>query len=337
MATRYLHVAPVVLEPGTRSGMPILYDNPRHVGPDRIANAVGAFDLFGGPTIVVDFGTATTLDATSAAGEYLGGAILPGIEISLDALFDRAAALSWVELVPPRRVIGKSTPESIQSGVLFGTADAVDGLCRRFEEDLGPCTVVSTGGLGHLIAPLSDCVQHHRPVAHPPRPAPHLRDEPCLIYEMNVPDARSFRPTTTAAELQERWSALPPGTETGEQVAVAGRLMLRREQGKVAFGTLDDATAQDPAVRPHRRHPPVRGVQRPLPRRLDRRHRRGHDHPAGRAVGAGRRLGPAGRGPPPVPRQVARPGRPRHPLPPALRRPVGHRGVARTRCSCAAG
>jgi type III pantothenate kinase len=177
MATRYLHVAPVVLEPGTRSGMPILYDNPRQVGPDRIANAVGAFDLFGGPTIVVDFGTATTLDATSAAGEYLGGAILPGIEISLDALFDRAAALSWVELVPPRRVIGKSTPESIQSGVLYGTADAVDGLCRRFEEDLGPCTVVSTGGLGHLIAPLSDCVRHHRPwlTLHGLR----------LIYEMN--------------------------------------------------------------------------------------------------------------------------------------------------------
>ena len=101
MASRYLDLPAVVLEPGIRSGMPILYDNPRQVGPDRIANAVGAFDLYGGPTVVVDFGTATTIDATSAAGEYLGGAILPGIEISLDALFDRAAALSWVELVPP--------------------------------------------------------------------------------------------------------------------------------------------------------------------------------------------------------------------------------------------
>ena len=113
---------PVVLEPGTRSGMPILYDNPKQVGPDRIANAVAAFDLYGGPVIVVDFGTATTIDATSAAGEYLGGAILPGIEVSLDALIGRAAALYWVDLVKPRRVIGKSTTESVQSGVLYGFA-----------------------------------------------------------------------------------------------------------------------------------------------------------------------------------------------------------------------
>ncbi|MEA2932970.1 MAG: type pantothenate kinase [Actinomycetota bacterium] len=178
MASRYLDLPAVVLEPGTRSGMPILYDNPRQVGPDRIANAVGAFALYGGPTVVVDFGTATTIDATSAAGEYLGGAILPGIEISLDALFDRAAALSWVELVPPRRVIGKNTPESIQSGVLFGFAAAVDGLCRRFEAELGTCMIVSTGGLGELMAPLSDCIQRHDP-----RLTLHgLR----LIYELNT-------------------------------------------------------------------------------------------------------------------------------------------------------
>ena len=177
MASRYLDLPAVVLEPGTRSGMPILYDNPRQVGPDRIANAVGAFDLYGGPTVVVDFGTATTLDATSGAGEYLGGAILPGIEISLDALFERAAALSWVELVPPKRVIGKSTPESIQSGVLFGFAAAVDGLCRRFEAELGTCMIVSTGGLGELMAPLSECIQRHDPwlTLHGLR----------LIYELN--------------------------------------------------------------------------------------------------------------------------------------------------------
>ena len=134
LAERYFDVPPVVLEPGTRSGMPILYDNPKEVGADRIANAVAAFDLHGGPTIVVDFGTATTVDATSANGEYLGGAILPGIEISLDALFERAAALSRVRMVEPRRVIGKSTVESIQSGVFYGFGAAVDGLCRRFEE-----------------------------------------------------------------------------------------------------------------------------------------------------------------------------------------------------------
>lgn len=178
MADRYFSFRPVVLEPGTRTGMAILYEDPRQVGPDRIANAVGAFDRFGGPTIVVDFGTATTIDATSARGEYLGGAVMPGIEVSLDALFVRAAALSWVELVPPRRVIGKSTAESIQSGVLYGFAAAVDGLCRRFQAELGECTVVSTGGLGELVAPLSECIGHHEPwlTLHGLR----------LIHEMNA-------------------------------------------------------------------------------------------------------------------------------------------------------
>jgi type III pantothenate kinase len=163
LAERYLSVAPVVLEPGTRSGVPILYDNPRQVGPDRIANALAAYERYGGPAIMVDFGTATTVDAVSAKGEYLGGAILPGIEISLDALFARAAALSWVELVKPRRVIGKSTAESVQSGVLYGFAAAVDGLVRRFEAELGPCTVVSTGGLAELVTPLTTTIAHHEP------------------------------------------------------------------------------------------------------------------------------------------------------------------------------
>ena len=178
LAARYFRVPPVVLEPGTRSGMPILYDNPRQVGPDRIANAVAAYDLYGGPTIVVDFGTATTVDATSAAGEYLGGAILPGIEVSLDGLFERAAALYWVDLATPRRVIGKSTSESVQSGVLYGFAAAVDGLCRRFQDELGECTVTSTGGLAELITPLSECIQHYEPwlTLHGLR----------LIFEMNV-------------------------------------------------------------------------------------------------------------------------------------------------------
>ncbi|HEX3623525.1 MAG TPA: type III pantothenate kinase [Acidimicrobiales bacterium] len=163
LAQRYLRVPPVVLEPGTRSGMAILYENPRQVGPDRIANAVAAWETYGGPTIMVDFGTATTVDAISARGEYLGGSILPGIEISLDALFARAAALSWVELVKPRRVIGKTTAESVQSGVLYGFTAAVDGLVRRFEAELGECTVVSTGGLAELITPLSSTIAHHEP------------------------------------------------------------------------------------------------------------------------------------------------------------------------------
>ena len=116
MSERYFGFPALVVEPGVRTGLPILYDNPKEVGADRIADAVGAFDLYGGPTIVVDFGTATTFEAISAKGEYLGGAIFPGIDISLDALFARAAALRRVELVEPRSVIGRSTVESIQSG-----------------------------------------------------------------------------------------------------------------------------------------------------------------------------------------------------------------------------
>lgn len=163
MSERYLGLDPVVIEPGTRSGIPILYDNPREVGADRIANAVGAFDVYGGPTIVVDFGTGTTFDAISAKGEYLGGAIFPGVEISLDALFGRAAALRRVELVAPRHVIGKSTVESIQSGAAYGYASMVDGLVARFEDEMGTATVVATGGLAGVIAPLSRRVEHEDP------------------------------------------------------------------------------------------------------------------------------------------------------------------------------
>jgi type III pantothenate kinase len=164
MASRWLAGIPcVVLGPGVKSGMPILYDNPKEVGADRVANAVGAFDLYGGPCIVVDLGTATTFDAISEAGEYLGGAITPGVAISLDALFQHAAALRRVELVPPRGVIGRSTVESIQSGTLYGFAGQVDGLCRRFMEEMGQATVVATGGLSEPIAPYAETIDHVEP------------------------------------------------------------------------------------------------------------------------------------------------------------------------------
>ncbi|HEX3539001.1 MAG TPA: type III pantothenate kinase [Acidimicrobiales bacterium] len=163
MSEKWFPVTTVIVEPGVRTGMPILYDNPKEVGADRIADAVAAYDQYGGPTIVVDFGTATTVEAISARGEYLGGAIVPGIEISLDALFARAAALRRVELVAPRKVIGKNTIEAIQSGAIYGFAAQVDGLCVRFEEELGPSTVVATGGLAGLIAPLTESIDHHEP------------------------------------------------------------------------------------------------------------------------------------------------------------------------------
>lgn len=163
MTERYFGFQALVLEPGVRTGMPILYDNPKEVGADRIANAVGAYEQYGGPSIVVDFGTATTIEAVSDKGEYLGGAIFPGIEISLDALFGRAAGLRRIELVEPRSVIGKSTMESIQSGVVYGFSAQVDGLVERFQRELGECTVIATGGLAELIIPHTRTVQHFEP------------------------------------------------------------------------------------------------------------------------------------------------------------------------------
>lgn len=164
MADRWFAGMPcVVVGPGTRSGMPIRYANPKEVGADRIANAVGAFEQYGGPCIVVDLGTATTFDAISLEGEYLGGAIAPGIAISLDALYAQAAALRSVELVEPRAVIGQSTEEAIQSGVLFGFAAQVDGMCARFGAALGDATVVATGGLATMIVPYTTRVDHVEP------------------------------------------------------------------------------------------------------------------------------------------------------------------------------
>jgi type III pantothenate kinase len=164
MSERYFGFPALIVEPGVRTGLPILYDNPKEVGADRIADAVGAFDLFGGPTIVIDFGTATTFEAISAKGEYLGGAIFPGIDISLDALFSRAAGLRRVELVEPRSVIGRSTVESIQSGVIHGYTSLVDGMCERITNDIdAEATVVATGGLSGLIGPLSSAIDHVEP------------------------------------------------------------------------------------------------------------------------------------------------------------------------------
>lgn len=163
MASRYFGSPPLVIEPGVKTGMPILYDNPKEVGADRIANSVAAYELYGGPSIVVDFGTATTLDAVSQAGEYLGGVILPGIEVSMDALFGRAAGLRKVELVPPRNVIGKTTAESIQSGAMYGFSGQVDILVDRLEEEMGESTVIATGGLASLVATQSRTIKHVEP------------------------------------------------------------------------------------------------------------------------------------------------------------------------------
>lgn len=162
MVEEYIHVDPLILQPGVKSGMPVLYDNPKEVGADRIANAVAAFEEYGGPCVVVDFGTATTFDAISRAGEYLGGAISPGVEVSAKALFDAAAGLRRVELRTPRNVIGRSTAESIQSGILYGVAGQVDSMVRRFKAELGEdAHVVATGGLAPLVVPNCETIRHH--------------------------------------------------------------------------------------------------------------------------------------------------------------------------------
>ena len=164
MTERYFGFAAVVLEAGVKTGMPILYDNPKEVGADRIANAVGALERFDPPLIVVDFsGTATILDAISSKGEYLGGVIVPGIEVGLDALIGRAALLRSVELVEPRSVIGRSTVESIQSGVVHGIGAMVDGVVERIAREIGDASVVSTGRLAELMAPFTRSIEHVEP------------------------------------------------------------------------------------------------------------------------------------------------------------------------------
>jgi type III pantothenate kinase len=169
MIARYYRDLPVVVvEPGVRTGVPILIDNPKEVGADRVVNTVAAAHLYGGPAVVVDFGTATNVDVVSRRGEYLGGALAPGIEISLDALAARGAQLRKVELAVPRNVIGKSTVEALQSGMVYGVAGQVDGLVRRIAAELGgepgrDVPVIATGGLAPLVLGVSETLGHHEP------------------------------------------------------------------------------------------------------------------------------------------------------------------------------
>jgi type III pantothenate kinase len=165
MARRWFADVPaVIVEPGVRSGVPVLTDNPKEVGADRIMNTLAAATLYGGPAVVVDFGTSINFDVVSARGEFLGGALAPGIEISLDALASRAAQLLKVELTPPRSVVGKNTVESLQSGLIYGFAAQVDGIAERLVVELGgEATVIATGGLAGVV--LAECrrVDVHEP------------------------------------------------------------------------------------------------------------------------------------------------------------------------------
>jgi type III pantothenate kinase len=166
MLTRYYPSVPtVIVEPGVRTGVPLSIDNPKEVGADRVMNTLAAHTLYGGPLIVVDFGTSTNFDVVSARGEFLGGVLAPGIEISLDALAARAAALRQVELVRPPRVVGRNTIECLQSGIVYGFAGQVDGVVRAIIEEIGPVRAVcATGGLARVVLDECRSVTHHEPM-----------------------------------------------------------------------------------------------------------------------------------------------------------------------------
>jgi type III pantothenate kinase len=161
---RWLHAPLLTLGPGVKTGIPIRYDDPREVGPDRIVNAVAALDRYGAPCIVVDFGTSTNFDIVSAAGEFAGGVLAPGIEVSMDALFARAARLFTIDFVEPPTGIGKTTAASLQSGLVYGFAGQVDGIVGRIRQELGAeARAIATGGLAELIAPHARTIERVDP------------------------------------------------------------------------------------------------------------------------------------------------------------------------------
>ena len=160
MAEQYFHQKALFVEPGVKTGMPVQYENPQEVGADRIVNSVAAFDKYGGPCIIVDFGTAINFDAVSARGEYMGGVLAPGIGISAEALFARAARLFRVEIKDPGKIIGTNTAASMQAGLFYGYTDLVDGILERMKKVLGPDTkVIATGGQAPLIGGASRHIQ----------------------------------------------------------------------------------------------------------------------------------------------------------------------------------
>jgi type III pantothenate kinase len=168
IASYFSEITTTIVEPGTKTGVPLLVDNPKEIGADRIVNTLAAHTLYGGPAIVVDFGTSTNLDVVSPKGEFLGGALAPGIEISVDALASRAAQLRKVELIRPMNAIGKNTVEALQSGTIFGFAGQVDGLVEKITAELAQSydeapTVIATGGLAPLVIDVSTTIDEYEP------------------------------------------------------------------------------------------------------------------------------------------------------------------------------
>ena len=213
---RYFSLRPLFVEPGVKTGMPVHYDNPAEVGADRIVNAVAAFEKYGGPCVVVDFGTATTFDCVSPKGEYLGGIICPGIGISADALFERTARLPRVEIRKPARVIGSNTVGSLQSGLYYGYLGLMDGILERLLAELGQeTTVTATGGLGPMIGTGSKYIKHVDEFLT----LEGLR----IIWERNAVPRRDSASAKPAPKAQSKSLSTKDKNASGEPVAPARR------------------------------------------------------------------------------------------------------------------
>ncbi len=182
MCRQYLHVAPLIVGAGVKTGMKILMDNPKEVGADRVVNSIAAYYVYGGPSIVIDIGTATTFDAISANGEYLGGAIAPGIVIATEALFTRTAALPRVDLTQPKHAIGTNTVAAMQSGIIFGYAGLIEGVVNKIKAELGgTAKVIATGGQSRLLSKMTTSID----IVDPDITLTGLR----MIYDMNRPQS----------------------------------------------------------------------------------------------------------------------------------------------------